>query len=87
MPEAGRFLLIGSNWGAPTDPQWWLNLQAHPSARLQVGKRTVAVTATLADAGERARLWPLITSQYANFADYQRHTTREIPVVILTPTV
>jgi deazaflavin-dependent oxidoreductase (nitroreductase family) len=87
MPEAGRFLLIASNWGAPVDPQWWLNLQARLSARVQVGKRTVAVTATQADAEERARLWPLITSRYPDFADYQRRTAREIPVVILTPTV
>lgn len=66
---------------------WWLNLQAHPSAKVQVGKKTIAVTATSADAEERARLWSLVTSRYPDFADYQRRTTREIPVVILTPAV
>ncbi len=87
MPEAGRFILIASNWGAPNNPQWWLNLQAHPSAKVQVGKKTIVVTATPADAEERARLWSLVTSRYPDFADYQRRTTREIPVVILTPAV
>lgn len=85
MPEAGRFLLIASNWGAPNNPQWWLNLQAHPSAKVQVGKKIIAVTATTAHAEERTRLWSLVTSKYPDFADYQQRTTREIPVVILTP--
>jgi F420H(2)-dependent quinone reductase len=87
MPEAGSFILIASNWGAPNNPQWWLNLQAHPSTKIQVGKKTIAVTATSTDAEERARLWSLVTSRYPDFADYQRRITREIPVVILTPVV
>lgn len=86
IPEEGHFLLIASNWGAATDPQWWQNLQKNPLAKAQIGGKTVAITARQADAEERASLWSLITASYANFADYQRHTTREIPVVFLTPT-
>jgi F420H(2)-dependent quinone reductase len=83
--EKGHFLLIASNWGASTDPIWWLNLQVNPRAQVRIGKKTMAVTARKADSEERSRLWPLITSRYTNFADYQRSTRREIPVVILTP--
>ena len=85
FPDGGRFILIASNWGAPNHPQWWLNLQAHPQAKIQVGRKTVTVTATQADAQERQRLWSFATSKYFNFDAYQQRVAREIPVVILTP--
>ncbi|MDQ3146946.1 MAG: nitroreductase family deazaflavin-dependent oxidoreductase, partial [Actinomycetota bacterium] len=40
----------------------------------------------VADAGERARLWPLVTADHKNYADYQTKTDREIPLVLLEPT-
>ena len=85
--DNGRFIVIASNGGAATDPQWCLNLRAHPQAKVQIGQKTIAVTASEAHAEERKRLWSSITSQFSNYADYQRRTTREIPVVILTPNV
>jgi deazaflavin-dependent oxidoreductase (nitroreductase family) len=83
--DKDRFVLIGSNGGAAQHPQWWRNLQAHPQARVQIGKHIVAVTAHQAVGEERQRLWSLITARYPNFAAYQKRTTREIPVVVLTP--
>lgn len=66
-------------------PQWYLNLLAHPQATIQIGKKVIPVTAQTANAEERPRLWALFT-KFSNFAGYERKTTREIPVVILTPT-
>ena len=63
---------------------WWLNLRANPHAKVQVGRKSIAVTAREADPEERQRFWSIIASRYSNFADYQKRTTREIPVVILT---
>jgi deazaflavin-dependent oxidoreductase (nitroreductase family) len=83
--DRDRFVLIASNGGAPQHPQWWRNLQAHPQARVQVGRRIVAVTAQHAVGEERQRLWSLITTRYPEFATYQKRTTRDILVVILTP--
>ncbi|HEU5382658.1 MAG TPA: nitroreductase family deazaflavin-dependent oxidoreductase [Ktedonobacteraceae bacterium] len=85
IPDAGRFILIASNWGAASDPIWWLNLQAHPQAKVRIGRNHLAVVAQLADGEERARLWLSVTSRYIEFARYQQRVTREIPVVILTP--
>ncbi|HLZ58490.1 MAG TPA: nitroreductase family deazaflavin-dependent oxidoreductase [Ktedonosporobacter sp.] len=85
LPDGDNFVLIASNWGAPTHSIWWLNLQAHPQAWVQVGRKILPVIARQADPAERARLWSLVTAKYANFAAYQQRTTREIPVVILTP--
>jgi len=85
LPEGDHFIVIASNWGEANHPIWWLNLQANPRAKIQIGRKTIPVTARQAGPEERQRLWPVITSQYSNFADYQKRTTREIPVVILTP--
>ena len=46
---------------------------------------TTAMTARVTEGDERAELWDQITSKYGNYADYQRKTDREIPVVMLEP--
>jgi deazaflavin-dependent oxidoreductase (nitroreductase family) len=83
--DGDRFILIGSNGGAQTHPQWWRNLQALPLAEIQVGRKQIAVNASLATGEERELLWSKITAKYPDFITYQRRTPREIPVVVLTP--
>lgn len=83
LPDNGRFILVASNGGSPTHPTWWLNLQANPNAMVQIGNQKLPVTAAQADREERKHLWPLLTKMYSGYADYQKRTTREIPVVIL----
>jgi F420H(2)-dependent quinone reductase len=85
IPDGERFILIASNWGAHQHPQWWLNLLAHPHATVQTGRNITPVTARQADPQEYQHLWSRITSKYHEFENYQKGTTREIPVVILTP--
>ena len=85
LPKADHFLLIASNWGGQQQPIWWLNLQAHPQAKVRVGRKNLTVIARQADAEERARLWPSIVSRYTEFAHYQQQVTREIPIIILSP--
>lgn len=85
--DGDDYILIASNGGAPQDPQWLRNLEEHAHARIQVGAQMIEVTARKADAVERNRLWLAVTARYKNFAEYQTRTTREIPVVILTPNV
>ena len=64
-----------------------MNLQANPAATIEVGRRKLAVTARTAEPEERARLWPLAVEMYPGYDDYRAKTSREIPVVILTPAV
>ena len=85
FPDKGRFVLIGSDGGAPRHPQWWRNLQAHPQAKVQFGRSVIDVTAHEAVGEERERLWSLVTARYPEFLRYQRRTTRTIPVVVLSP--
>jgi F420H(2)-dependent quinone reductase len=83
--DAAHFVIIASNGGAPKHPTWWLNLQSNPRAKVQIGSRVIAVTATQADVEESKHLWSIIADKYKNFVEYQKRTPREIPIVILTP--
>ena len=85
MADGDRYVLVASNGGADRHPAWWLNLQREPRATIQVGPRTLAVTAHRADAAEHARLWPALKRMNPFYRQYERITDREIPVVILDP--
>ena len=85
LKDGDNLILFASNGGSPTHTTWWLNLQANPQAEVEVGRKKLPVTARQADAEERKRLWPLLVAMYAGYAEYQKKTTREIPLVILSP--
>jgi deazaflavin-dependent oxidoreductase (nitroreductase family) len=57
---------------------------ANPRATVEVGTETLAVTARVADDGEREPIWTEQKRRYPGFAAYEKKTTRQIPVVILT---
>ena len=69
--------------GREKHPAWFMNLQASPQTVIEVGDTTQTVTARQATVEERARLWGQLVQQVPFFADYQKNTTREIPIVIL----
>jgi len=85
LRDGDDLVLVASYGGAPTHPVWWLNLLAKPEAEVEIGRKKLSVTARQADAAERERLWPLLVAMYGDYAEYQKKTTREIPVVILHP--
>lgn len=78
-------VLVASQGGLPTNPQWYLNLRANPAVTVEIGRSVQQMRARTADADERARLWPLLVECYADYASYQTWTEREIPVVICSP--
>ena len=85
LADGNTMVLVASNGGAAKHPLWWLNLQAHPQAKVQIGSRILTVTATIAESEERGRLWPHLVAMYPEYANYQKRTPREIPVVLLCP--
>lgn len=85
--DTDRYILIASNGGTVSDPIWWRNLLANPEATIQVGRRIMRVTASVAGPDERPRLWAKAVAMYHGYAGYQQGVTREIPVVILRPVV
>jgi len=78
-------VIVASKGGYPKHPAWFHNLKAHPDTMVQVGSERRPVHARVADASERARLWPRVVDAYGGYADYQARTGREIPLVILEP--
>ena len=85
LKDGDNLVLVASAGGAPMHPVWWLNLQARPETEVEIGRQKLRVTARQADEQERARLWPLLVDMYPSYAQYEKKTTREIPVVILHP--
>ncbi len=77
--------VFASKAGAPTHPAWYHNLLANPRVSAEIGPGTVDLVARVADGAERDRIWEAHKSEYPGFADYERKTTRQIPVVILEP--
>lgn len=79
--DGDRYVVIASNNAAPAPPAWYRNLQAHPTATLEVGSETFTVRASTAGPQERGRLAALVPW----LESQQAKAGREIPIVVLTP--
>jgi deazaflavin-dependent oxidoreductase (nitroreductase family) len=85
--EEGNYLVVASKGGAPAHPHWYLNLIANPIVTLQVKDETFRARArarTATDA-EKASWWPQLTRAWPRYDLYLTKTSRNIPVVVLTP--
>jgi deazaflavin-dependent oxidoreductase (nitroreductase family) len=85
LEDGPDLVVVASNAGAATDPGWWLNLQAHPDAEVQLGPTPRPVRARRASSEETVRLWPRLVAVNPAFDEYRAAAGREIPVVILEP--
>ena len=85
LEDGGRYAVVASVGGAPQHPAWYLNLRADPRATVEIADRKRAVRAETAGPEERARLWLAATAMYPGYDTYQTRTSREIPIVVLTP--
>jgi deazaflavin-dependent oxidoreductase (nitroreductase family) len=82
--DGDRFVVLASKGGAPTNPDWYYNLAAQPLVTVEIGTEQFQARATVAEEPERTRLFTQMAAQRPNFAEYQRNTTRLIPVIVLT---
>jgi deazaflavin-dependent oxidoreductase (nitroreductase family) len=83
LRDGQRMVIFASRGGAPTNPGWYHNLLANPSATVEVGSDTIAVQATVTAGEERERLYERQAQRSPEFAEYARRTTRQIPVIAL----
>ncbi len=79
------WFIVASKGGAPEHPGWYRNILADPEVEVQVGTRKTLARARTAEGEERAGLWVKALEFWPPYADYQRKTEREIPVVVLEP--
>lgn len=75
--------IIASKGGAPTHPDWYHNLIATPVATVELGTKTFQVRAKVANPADRDRLYAKMVEQWPDFAEYEKRTTRKIPVIVL----
>lgn len=83
--DGDDYLIVASVGGMPDHPQWYRNLEAEPSAEIQVKAEQISVNAKTAAAADKPRLWQIMTEIWPNYDVYQTRTEREIPVVVLSP--
>jgi deazaflavin-dependent oxidoreductase (nitroreductase family) len=85
LNDGGRIIVIASYGGAPQHPDWYYNLLAHPEVTVELGTETKRAVARQVPDAERDRLYAEMVRRRPQFAEYERKTTRRIPVVALTP--
>ena len=81
----GVYVAIASKGGADDQPEWYYNFLAHPEVDLQDGPVRKTYDVTLVEGEERADLWQLAVDTWPTYGEYQKKTSREIPVFKLTP--
>ncbi|MGD6740980.1 nitroreductase family deazaflavin-dependent oxidoreductase [Streptomyces sp. BH106] len=84
--DGDDYLIVASYGGADRHPEWYLNLQANPEVRLRVETERFTARAETLSAQEKARVWDSLVELFPQYADYQKKTSRDIPVVRLRRT-
>ena len=86
LQRDGAILVVASRGGDDRHPAWYLNLVANPEVEVVFrGGEPQTMHARVATPAERTELWPIVTRDHRNYADYQSRTRREIPLVWLEP--
>ena len=82
--DRNRIVIIASKGGAPTNPSWYHNLRSNPIVTVELAGETFRARATpVTDPAERRRLYDQHAARHAGFAEYEKKTSRVIPVVLL----
>jgi deazaflavin-dependent oxidoreductase (nitroreductase family) len=86
QPVGDSFAIFASKGGAPSNPDWYYNLAAHPDATIELGRATVKVKARVASPDERGPIWEKQKQLAPGFAEYETNAApRQIPVILLDP--
>lgn len=78
----GKYLIVESNWGKDNHADWYLNLLKNPLAKLTANGKTIHARAHNAQDDEYAQLWDYVTKKHSPYLDYQKMTSRQIPIVV-----
>ncbi len=85
LADGADVVIVASKGGMSKHPLWYLNLVANPRCEVEVGRERRTMTARRVGPEEKAALWPRLCAMYPDYADYQARTTRDIPVLRLSP--
>jgi len=86
--DRGDYVVVGSNGGSPRHPTWVLNLRSDPAATVRIGRSDVPVIAReIDDIEDYDRVWRSVVETFKGYESYKKKTSRQIPLVRLTPAV
>lgn len=85
VEHEGCYAVVASKGGAPEHPNWYYNLKANPRVELQDGPAKEDMLARELVGEQRVEWWNRAVTAFPNYADYQRRTSRQIPVFLLEP--
>jgi deazaflavin-dependent oxidoreductase (nitroreductase family) len=77
-----RYLIVASNWGKDRHADWYFNLKKDPRATLEINGKTIPVEAHEARGEEYDRLWKFAAAHHPPYLEYQKMTTRHIPIMV-----
>jgi deazaflavin-dependent oxidoreductase (nitroreductase family) len=83
--DGDRWVVIAHKGGAPTNPDWYYNLLANPLVTVEVGTETFQARAEIMQEPDCSRFYDRMVEMLHSFDEYRRKTTRNIPVIVLTP--
>ena len=76
-------IIAASKAGADSHPDWFHNLVADPEVIVELGEEKFTALAEVANEPERTVLYSNLKEQYPGFAEYEKKTSRVIPVIKL----
>ncbi len=86
VKDGDSYVLVGSMGGAPKNPVWVYNLRSNPDVEIRDREQVQPMRVReVQDDAERSRLWDLSVAAFPPYADYQKRTTRKIPVFVAEP--
>ncbi len=81
----GKYLIVASNWGRDKQADWYLNLKQDPHAKLEIKGKTISAIAREVQGEEYQRLWKFAAERNPPYLEYQKMTTRHIPIMMFEP--
>ena len=85
MRDGDTLVTVASKAGVSKHPVWYLNLRDNPECEVETGREKRRMRARIATAQERERYWPRLVKMNPDFETYKARTTREFPILLLTP--
>ena len=85
IQDGSAYVVTASRGGSQRHPDWFFNVQSLPQVTIQVQDAQLSAVAEVARPEKRRELWARLLSIAPLYAGYQKHTSREIPMVILRP--
>jgi deazaflavin-dependent oxidoreductase (nitroreductase family) len=86
LADGAELVLVASRGGSDAMPAWYLNLMDMESAEVEIKGERTTMRPRRATPEEKAEYWPKLNAIYSHYEDYQQRTSRDIPVIVMSPT-